>query len=657
MANDVYKKETFSYNTVPGAPSYVRQSNVTSKYSQGPVLPVNPLPPSPTSDIGGGAPSYIKRNEFGEIKIIDTGIPEVLEPKNVDVKAANAKAKKIAEDTSEKPDPIPTKSGSESLKSTATKLLNLSITAANEGQKYGVTASDSKPVVPSGNNANYSSGGNSRPVSNTTQVTPSSHRTQRISNSVFSEDASLQTPTYQEVELHPSENSTMPKGVKRYRVYEAKYKTSWQQAGRRAEMLNQNTSLIQNEYQYPRLEQFPPNDLVRYNYQFIPGDGPSANIEDLLSKVRMQYGIQVHGNPDLERNVRYYMYNRFKTPDWGLAHSKTFTHVFFTRPDLYLMESESQPSAQLRRHSEMSMIYRRHPDLVRLLCNGKKMQDGDNFNMLLSQQCVSFPIQNEGLSKLEVGKSWNDHKVVYGDGYTGRFAGEFSCTFNETADYSVSNLIKLWITYIDNVSRGAMSPYYGHRSIDSSGTPSPYGLDIPDAFCHVHDKTLDYAASVYVLKVDPTGDDLLYWSKYYGVFPITTGSSALSWEAGQDQSTPRLDITFAYSWKEDLTPISLIEFNYNSYVEGDNTWVPSYDPNLPGSARPLVGAPYIEFIDKEPEIERGGIKVYNTGNNELESIKLRFRPDTAAVRNDDNLFRTSNKNAAPRSTSALYRNN
>ena len=77
-----------------------------------------------------------------------------------------------------------------------------------------------------------------------------------------------------------------------------------------------------------------------------------------------------------------------------------------------------------------------------------------------------------------------------------------------------------------------------------------------------YSKTLDYGASVYVFKCGPDGEDVLYWSKYYGVFPTNTGASALSWNLSDSiGDAPKLNIKFKYSFKRDMSPISLFEFN------------------------------------------------------------------------------------------------
>ena len=347
-----------------------------------------------------------------------------------------------------------------------------------------------------------------------------------------------------------------------------------------------------------------------------------------MAQLRAAIGMTVHGNDDIARSVKYYMYNRFKSPQWDLAYGKTFTHVFFTRPDLNLLEDDSTISGQAAAHTETAMIWKRHPDLFKLLTDKNRCKDRDNFNLLLSNQISSFSLKDEEINTIKVGKSWNDHQIVYGSDYTGRTADSFTCTFTETKDFSVINLIKLWMTYIDNVSRGAFLPYYGKQG----------KANTLDPFCHVHTRTLDYAASCYFIITAENGEDILYWSKYYGIFPTSTGVSALSWDNDTPLgSAPKLNITFAYSYKLDLNPISLVEFNYNAGIGEDMTAISSYDAGLAHSARPLVATPYIEFEEAEPSITSNT----TVSGRSIAGLKLKFKHD--------------DPNRGPRSDKVLYK--
>lgn len=419
----------------------------------------------------------------------------------------------------------------------------------------------------------------------------------------------------------------------------ASMRTAWQNPAKRREMLSDDIENIQNGSQFPhKLSNSSGQLSARYDYQIIPGDPrytKSIHLEDKLKQARASLGIQVHGNNNIAKAVKYYMYNRFKTPDQNLAFNKCTTHVFFTRPDLNLLycnpfSSEVSANNQIMNHTEAAMLWKRHPELFKLLTDGNRCKDNNNFNMLLSNQVTSFQIKDEELSFIEAGKTWNDYSMMYGDTYNGRTAGEFSCTFSETNDLAIINLLKLWITYIDNVARGAWSPSY---NLNGSGVSKNSSWD-----SHVYEKALDYAASAYVFKCGPDGEDILYWSKYYGIFPITTGASALSWNNNDPiGNSPNLNITFKYCYKRDLSPISLVEFNNLTNLKGVQSInsESSYNPNYNHSSRPYVGTPYVEMKLAYPNLVNGGVNY----NRESSQIRLKFRKTSDSRLTDDLLYK------------------
>ena len=419
-------------------------------------------------------------------------------------------------------------------------------------------------------------------------------------------------------------------------IHPAPFKTAWQDPDKRRQMLNEDIENIQNSAGFPFLKS-GASDMIaaKYDYKIIPRDEYKAivNLDDKLRDVRASMGIQVHGSNQIGRAVKYYMYNRFKVPDLNLAHNKSVTHVFFTRPDLNILTCGSNPTAnsQVLNHTESAMVWRRYPEIFKLLTDSTRCGDGNNFNMLLSNQVTSFDIQDEILTTNPVGKSWGGYTIEYGDSYDGRSAGEFSCNFTEVCDYSVINMIKLWITYIDNVSRGAWSPSYnlrGSGGVSHSGTGAS----------HVYTRTIDYAASAYVFKCGPDGEDVLYWTKYYGVFPINTGASALSWDSSKSiGDSPNMSIRFRYSYKRDLSPVSLIEFNHNACIgsKSDAKYVPSYNLNYAHSSRPFVGTPYVEIDLASPSMRGGGVNYAQ----KLSHIRLKFTERSDAELTDDLLFK------------------
>ena len=425
--------------------------------------------------------------------------------------------------------------------------------------------------------------------------------------------------------------------VRRYATYTAKYPTAWEDSEMRRQLLSEDIENIQNAHEFPQ-QAIPSHGkfAAKYDYQIILDDDryELLSLEDRLMQARASFGLPVHGRNDVAKAMKYYLYNRYKTPDTNLAHNKTFTHVVFTRPDLNLLAYNGGALPQVKNHSETAMLWRRNPDLFKLLTDRRRCMDDNNFNMLLSNQVTSFDMQDETLSTSEAGKSWDDYEVAYGGEYSGRGPGEFSCNFTETNDYSVINLFKLWITYIYMVKRGAWRPSY---DLHGDGTT----ISHEQAMSHVYTKTLDYGASAYVFKVGPDGSDVLYWTKYFGVFPLNTGAGALSWDLNNAPGeAPKLNIRFRYSAKRDLSPISLISFNDNANIQTDTDalFQEDFNFNYGHVDRPYVGCPFIEMRFEDPKPLRAfGANIGPDAANS--SIRLRFKPNADWKLTDEVVYR------------------
>lgn len=406
------------------------------------------------------------------------------------------------------------------------------------------------------------------------------------------------------------------------------------------ELLMEDTENIQNPSAFPiKVKDHQGLLTAKYDYQIIPGDRrykKALTLEDKLKEARASFGLHVHGNNNIARGVKYYMYNRFKSPDINLAFNKMVTHVFFTRPDLNLLTYNSgQPGTandQVKRFSDASMLWRLNPSLFKLLTHHTRCGDDNNFNMLLSNQITSWEFPEERLGFTEVGKSWNEFAVSYGDSFTGRQGGEITCNFDEVSDLSVIQMLRLWMVYIDNVSRGIWKPsynLYGSKIATSSHRAS-----------HVYMRALDYAASIYVFKCAPDGETVLFWDKYYGVFPTATGATSLSWDGSEPiGSRPKLSIPFRYSWRRPMSPISLIEFNMNSNISANSLYINSensFNANYNHSSRPFVGKPFIEFdLAKSINLRSNGVNFSDKNS----TIRLKFTKTSDTELSDDLLYR------------------
>jgi len=398
------------------------------------------------------------------------------------------------------------------------------------------------------------------------------------------------------------DNGVLPRSVNKIPTYVADVETAASDIDKRARLLSEDIENIQNEVSFPDLAvQSDASRMLaaRYDYQIKIDDdrykiADSKRLEEQLQEARASLGIPVHGNNDIARAMKYYMYNRFQGADSNLAFNKAFTYVFFTRPDLNLLNCNGTANANTLSHPESAIMYRRNPWIFKLLTECVRCGDSNNFNMLLSNQCKSFSLNDSQLDTTESGASWDGYRMSYGTMCNSRAAGEFTCTFTELQDYSILNLIRMWMLYIHNARLGQWKPSYNLMSqtdtCSVAANPSP-------STSHIFTKTLDYAASAYVFKCGPDGSDILYWTKYGGIIPVSGGENALSWN-GEVDDRPNISITFKYMYKVPCSGFSLVEFNEKCARlkgRGNLQAVDPFNENYAHSDRPYTTTPFVEM--------------------------------------------------------------
>lgn len=349
-------------------------------------------------------------------------------------------------------------------------------------------------------------------------------------------------------------------------------------------------------------------------------DSPDASWED--SHVKMST-IYTEGSGSVRENLMHSLgiwdatplhylnlsatkYNRFKLPTPDSVLQKCFAHVFFVKPHCNIKLSSNQKS--MDEASNDNAVFANNPNYMYAASSSPEIikelsYDGGNqtsdFSFILSNAAISFSLNDEYINTDTYGTGYTGYKVAYGKhGVESRTAGDFTVTFRDDRNLSIYRLIKLWDDYIDGCYTGTYAP--------KAST--------------IDDHVLDYAGAAYYILTAEDGETILFWSKYYGVFPSTIPSNQYSWSAGTLISQITLDVKFNYSWKEDYNIQAIAEFNYNSHLENvisANTveMIPTYNANLGTAGRTWVGPPFIETV-----YENGDS--YGSGNM---VFKLRFR--------------------------------
>lgn len=355
-------------------------------------------------------------------------------------------------------------------------------------------------------------------------------------------------------------------------------------------------SIVQNDASFPRVVG-KVGDFYQYDYtidcNLIPG------LND-LSHLHKQENIDADSiRLNFNKNVSYY--NRFKKalPDDVL--SRGFMHIFFTRPDCNLFDASTGGLvSDIKNNPSLSYIYARKPELVKelVLQNGV---DNHDFMMLLSNRAKNFSITDEGITYDKYGKTLGGYSVAFGRRKDSELGGSFDISYNDTRDLDIINLHKLWIDYINNVYRGIWNPKTKY----------------------MYKKIIDYACSVYVIITAEDFETILFWTKYYGVFPTNVPYSALSWSGNSVITNPDISISYQYSWKEDYNPLGLTELNVNTFRTNHPTqvaYIPTYVPELGRTGYTWVGAPFVETI------RFGSMDADRTNGTQVTS-KLRFQKE------------------------------
>jgi len=325
---------------------------------------------------------------------------------------------------------------------------------------------------------------------------------------------------------------------------------------------------------------------LRINRTSFFNDYSSFDNELKIIEQNLNIGIRKGNVDDIKHNMMN-KFNRFKLvyPDLQLKNS--FSHLFFTRPDLNLYDNDGIMLERVAIDPTFYYLNKNTPNLLRSLT--RDFDKSHDFNPFLSNMAGSFELKDEVVQSIETAQTFTGHKMKYGrHNIESKTADSFSISYIDDQDYNIYKIHKAWTDYISKVYRGEF------RSRTDN----------------IRARVLDYACSVYYFLCAPDGETILFWSKYTGVFPTNTPSAASSWSKGNNVRLPDFTINYEYSWKEDFSPLSLAEFNINSKSTGSSIrYAKTYENMITTTGKTFVGAPFIET---------------SVGNNGY-TFKLRFK--------------------------------
>lgn len=361
-------------------------------------------------------------------------------------------------------------------------------------------------------------------------------------------------------------------------------------------LMRHGPSVVLNAYKFPKYLQDSDtkenkekntHHPVNYDYSMNYEEDnlfkePSLSYGDLktdMEKLYKDINLDIRDEKSLYKKM-FESYNRFKLPNPDDFLSRSFAHVFFTRPDCNVLSEDGKSMAdKVKSNANFDYAWCHRKRLVTNLSMTNKDQD---FNLFLSNKAEEFSLTDESISTATTGLTYHKQQIAYGKGnHESKANGEFTIKYTDNRFLDIFHFHKLWTDYIANVYSGLWYPKRDYLWM----------------------KTLDYPCSVYYILTAEDGETILFWSKYYGVFPTNVPSSSYSWSKGNVLTSPEVSITYQYSMKEDFNPISLVEFNLNSRIDTMSKveYEPVFDEELGSSGYTWVGRPFIETVTDDTD--------------------------------------------------------
>jgi hypothetical protein len=218
--------------------------------------------------------------------------------------------------------------------------------------------------------------------------------------------------------------------------------------------------------------------------------------------------------------------------------------IFITTPTINTCDFNEKQNAYFK------YLQEEEPDLYASLNYGGDRTDAVRnyavrgtahpFITILSNKFVSFSPPSTSSTSMEMSETRYGYKQALPGPIIGSISGgQADIEYVDNRNLDVLKIHKLWVEYIEGVSRGDLKP--NSASI-------------------IH-RMLDYTCSIYYFMLDMDGETILYWSKYTGCSPTNIPYDVFDGKLEPNQTILNYNISYNYSFKEDMDPNTLLDFN------------------------------------------------------------------------------------------------
>ena len=250
-------------------------------------------------------------------------------------------------------------------------------------------------------------------------------------------------------------------------------------------------------------------------------------------------------------------FSRIGIADPYNATTNTYEYVFFTKPDLHLMNG-SVANDELTNHSSFfSDAISRYPHIVDQLQFSYSMnRNGGTLSPLLTNAMNgNLDLPSISADTIETPQNVFGVKMDYrGSSYKSDEDFDFTIEFKDTKYLEVYMWLKMYDEYERLKWRGHVTP------------PSD---------SYVVNKILHDQIAIYKFIVGDDGMSLLYWARILGAFPVSVPRDTFG-------NKVEGELTYSTNWHgqfvSDMDPAILVDFNnITAPYRGSMTYLPLYD--------------------------------------------------------------------------------
>lgn len=297
----------------------------------------------------------------------------------------------------------------------------------------------------------------------------------------------------------------------------------------------------------------------------------------------------IRSHPNAARNAIFTTYNRSKLPIADIEFRKGIRHIFFNRPECYLMSGPNELCEQAATDEDITSTFQRLPHIIKLLSpmyvTGAMTNDGfnnSNFNFLLSNRVQGLSTTSTTIGSLEnTPKGYSGYTIMPASFFDSLGPNTIDLSFADTKYLEVYEYLRIWMMYMSKRHKGIFAPSYNNYSYRNSyiningGNPlsiysdtsiingtNPFPGYLKN---HPYDRALEYCSSIFDIITNESGTRIIYWCKYYGVYPVSA-SPSLQNESNQAITSATTSASFRYMYKLECSNKSLLEFNYNAGI-------------------------------------------------------------------------------------------